>query len=319
MGDQLPFSNLGEGFSAASVTCGSETTCALSTAGKAKCWGSNNLGQLGIESDRAFLGSKPQDLGDNLPYVKEQQNILEIRAGYEHICAILADKSIKCWGQNQLGELGLGNSIPHGRAKDSMDLGLANPMIEPTSTKYKVHRIALGNAFTCAAYRLEKNLQLKLKCWGLNGSFGILGVGSPWATFGDHEDTMADNLPAVNLGMDDLSEIQSYKAHTCARDSHNRIKCWGANQYGTLGLGDSDPRGPSAQDMGSHLPFVDLGLPVKSLAQGFDADHTCAILINSQIKCWGNGIYGQLGYENDQLIGREPNEMGDNLPFVRLE
>merc|ERR1719474_1539050 len=48
------------------------------------------------------------------------------------------------------------------------------------------------------------------------------------------------------------------------------------------------------------------------------ADHGCTSDDNGMVKCWGRGDYGQLGYNDLENRGDNPNEMGDNLPFLDL-
>ena len=70
--------------------------------------------------------------------------------------------------------------------------------------------------------------------------------------------------------------------------------------------------------MGNNLAVVDLGTgkTTKQLALG--GYHTCAILNDDSVKCWGEGSNGQLGYGDGNARGDGPNEMGDNLPVVNL-
>ena len=105
--------------------------------------------------------------------------------------------------------------------------------------------------------------------------------------------------------------------HTCAVLNDDTVKCWGLNDYGQLGYGDTNYRG-DANEMGDNLPTVDLGSgkSIKSLVAGFV--HTCAVLNDDTVKCWGRNTYGQLGYGDTNDRGDEANEMGDNLPTVDL-
>ena len=46
--------------------------------------------------------------------------------------------------------------------------------------------------------------------------------------------------------------------------------------------------------------------------------HTCALLDNASVKCWGRNSYGQLGIDNTRNMGDESGEMGDNLNAINL-
>jgi alpha-tubulin suppressor-like RCC1 family protein len=130
---------------------------------------------------------------------------------------------------------------------------------------------------------------------------------------------MGDALAPLNLGTGRTAKaIAAGAAHTCALLDDDSVKCWGVNDRGQLGLGDTDPRGDDPDEMGDHLPAVALGLPtgvrVISLTAG-DA-HTCALLSNGAAKCWGAGSNGRLGSGVTSSYGDEPNEMGIALPVV---
>eukprot|EP01083_Nonionella_stella_P206682 751539_1 len=70
--------------------------------------------------------------------------------------------------------------------------------------------------------------------------------------------------------------------------------------------------------MGDSLPIIQLGagLIATQITTGYY--HNCALFSIGNIKCWGYGLYGQLGNENKNSLGDTPGEMGDNLPFVNL-
>ena len=56
---------------------------------------------------------------------------------------------------------------------------------------------------------------------------------------------------------------------------------------GALGLGDSEDRGDSYDEMGDNLPAVSLGTNLNATAIACGGEHSCALLSNAQIKCWG--------------------------------
>ena len=91
--------------------------------------------------------------------------------------------------------------------------------------------------------------------------------------------------------------------HTCALLRDGRVKCWGSSMYGQLGYGDTDNRGDNAGEMGDNLPAVDLGTGLKAKAITSSNGHSCALLDNGSVKCWGKNTFGQLGY-GDTEIGR---------------
>eukprot|EP01084_Bolivina_argentea_P210039 357640_1 len=70
--------------------------------------------------------------------------------------------------------------------------------------------------------------------------------------------------------------------------------------------------------MGTNLQEVDLGLGITAIQIALGGSHTCALLSTNGVKCWGDGVAGQLGYGNQNNIGDGPNEMGINLQEVDL-
>ena len=155
-----------------------------------------------------------------------------------------------------------------------------------------------------------------VKCWGRN-SYGQLGLGDR-NDRGDGANEMGDNLPAVSLGTGRTAKaISAGGHHTCALLDDNSVKCWGGNSY-QLGLGDQNNRGDGANEMGDNLPAVNLGTGRTAKAIGVGFDHTCALLDDNSVKCWGGNSYGQLGLGDQNNRGDGANEMGDNLPAVNL-
>ena len=76
--------------------------------------------------------------------------------------------------------------------------------------------------------------------------------------------------------------------------------------------------GDDPGEMGDNLPTVDLGTGRTAIAITAGDQHTCAVLDDLTVKCWGLGTDGQLGQGNRLTLGDEPGEMGDNLPTVDI-
>ena len=114
-------------------------------------------------------------------------------------------------------------------------------------------------------------------------------------------------------------ELTAGGAHTCARFDDGSVKCWGANTFGQLGLGDTQSRGDGPGEMGATLPAVDLGPGRTALQVTAGFQHTCARLDDGSVKCWGANALGQLGLGDTQVRGDGPGEMGAALPAVQLK
>jgi len=113
------------------------------------------------------------------------------------------------------------------------------------------------------------------------------------------------------------TSISAGEGHTCALDnSSGMVKCWGGASR--LGLGNTVSRGRNPNEMGDNLPAVDLGTGRTAIARASGLHHTCVILDNASVKCWGEGANGRLGLGNTNTMGDSANEMGDNLPAIDL-
>ena len=88
------------GYDAAGLAFGDRHACALLDDGAVVCWGRNNAGQLGTSG-----GDKDTPQSINLG---TGRTATSIHAGGNYNCAILDDASVKCWGQNDEGQLGRG-------------------------------------------------------------------------------------------------------------------------------------------------------------------------------------------------------------------
>ncbi|MCX6014462.1 MAG: hypothetical protein NT020_02535 [Chloroflexales bacterium] len=92
---------------------------------------------------------------------------------------------------------------------------------------------------------------------------------------------------SVRLGSSAPIQVTAGDRFSCALLNDGSVKCWGENGSGQLGLGDTDARGDNTNEMGLYLPAVDLGTGRTATAIQSGLNHTCAILDNGSVKCWG--------------------------------
>jgi alpha-tubulin suppressor-like RCC1 family protein len=230
-----------------------------------------------------------------------------IAAGSNHTCALLDNASVKCWGYNNKGQLGLDSTAHMGRTSGSM---AALPSID-LGTGRTATAIAAGHSHTCA---LLDNASVK--CWGLNDK-GQLGLDST-SDKGDDSGEMA-LLPTVNLGTGRTATAIAAAGdgtHTCALLDNASVKCWGYNSFGQLGIDNTTHMGDNTGEM-AVLPTVNLGAGRTATAITVGQYHTCALLDNASVKCWGMNTYGQLGLGNTTHMGDGSGEMAV-LPTVNL-
>jgi len=133
--------------------------------------------------------------------------------------------------------------------------------------------ITAGSAYSC--FMLDNG---SVKCWGEN-NLGQLGLGDIIIR-GDNSSDMGDNLTIVDLGSGrTATSITTGTGYTCVLLDDDSVKCWGWADFGQLGAGKTDE-----YDEPPDLK-IPLGTGITAIASGYF--HTCAILDNSSIKCWG--------------------------------
>lgn len=185
--------------SVVALASGNSHSCALTSAGAAKCWGHNGNGQLGLNSTT----NRTSEATVSGLYA----GVTSITAGWASTCAALSSGAVKCWGSNGNGVLGDGTTLQRLTPVDVSGL---------TSGASSV---STGVNQTCAT------VAGGIQCWGKNTE-GQLGDG-----------TTTDSRVPVNVGSlgQAASEVTSGGSHVCALLSGSAAKCWGRNAEGQLG------------------------------------------------------------------------------------
>jgi cysteine-rich repeat protein len=310
MGAALVPVDLGAGVAASirSFACGGSHTCALLDGDDVKCWGDNQNGRLGLD-DVAARGSTPRSMGNALPPLALGGAVLAVNTSGSHSCALVGLNEVKCWGPNESGQLGYGDQEARGDNAGEMEslsavqLGAADVPVS----------VFTGGAFSCVLLK-DGNV----KCWGFNSS-GQLGWNAvPMGqSVGDAPGEMGDALKITFLSSNGFGTVQTLALgyeHACALDVDGKVKCWGNNPSGQLGTGDTQTRGDGNGEM-ALLAVVSLPMAATALALG--AAHSCALLVDGSIRCWGRNAAGQLGLGDSENRGDDPDEMA-SLPAVDL-
>lgn len=253
--------------------------CALLEDGDLKCWGNNRYGQLGLGHTH-HLGKA--EVPANINPVDVGAEVLEISAGKFHTCALLEGGKLKCWGRNQAGQLGQAHTDNIGDNEHPAN-------IEPIAVGDEVVAVSAGRSHTCALLPGGR-----ARCWGWN-EHGQLGLG--------HTDNIGDDEPPSEAGDIDAGgpvvQIDAGGLHTCALLEGGRVRCWGDNRFGQLGYGHR-------RSVGTDSPpsqATDVYLGGKAVAIEASNYHTCALLEDDTMRCWGFNDFGQLGYGHTDLIG----------------
>lgn len=203
----------------------------------------------------------------------------QVIAGDEHVCALFHTGDIKCWGAFESGRLGyMGQNEEVGDDETPADMPFVN-------TGAAVVQLALGTDFTCALLDTDE-----VKCWG-SGQDGRLGQGTGEGDLGIDEEPA--DIPAIDFGGETPVQIAAGGAHACAVMQSGELNCWGRNDMGQLGLGNTQSVG--IDDVPGDLPGVDLGPGVVAEQVAAGANHTCVLLSGGGVLCFGTDTAGQLG------------------------
>lgn len=263
-------------------TVGGEHVCVL-TGGAPYCRGANERGQLAGEA---------------------ASGLFALVAGVTHTCALDETGEAICWGANDHGQLGDGSTTDRFEAGTvegalrfatlaagaSHTCGLSRSgevfcwgsningqlgdgsrddrhQPRPVASTVGFRSVVTGWNHTCAL-----DAKGEAYCWGLNGE-GQIGDG-----------TRLDRLAPVRVP-GGFSSLVAGASHTCGI-SGGRVLCWGDNSFGQLGDGTNEDHTRPVAVQGSLEGVI-------GLAAG--AMHTCALLDNGAVYCWGQNRRGELG------------------------
>ena len=148
--------------------------------------------------------------------------------------------------------------------------------------------------------------------FGLEPGLGAAGPGTPPREPASPQPPQTPQTDA----RDEAMQLAAGLEHSCALMASGEVRCWGRNNRGQLGLGDTEDRGDEIEEMGAALPAVPLAGKALAIAAGHH--HSCALLEDGRVQCWGQNSSGQLGIADREDRGDEPGEMGQSLPAVDL-
>jgi alpha-tubulin suppressor-like RCC1 family protein len=294
IGDNEPASAGGVvalGGEATQISAGIYHTCALMATGQVRCWGAGFSGQLGYANiNNVGDNETPASVGP----VNVGGGVAEVIAGGFHTCARLTTGAVRCWGANTTGQLGYGHTSTIGDNETPAS-------VAPVNLGGSALELAAGEQHTCALTAGG------VKCWGYAG-YGQLG----------YSNTTNVSNPAsvgyVNVGAT-LLHISAGGNQTCGLASDYTIRCWGEGQWGPLGYGNSNSIGDNEHPVAAGP--VSVGGSALSISVGFD--HTCAVVSDGgyQVRCWGHGGGGKLGYGNTTTVG--DTESPSSVPYAIVE
>lgn len=246
------------------ISIGDLSSCILTTGGKVQCWGSsvNNL------TDDISTSSSPSSTLKDISSLTT--DVVQVKTGFTFSCALKNTGQLYCWGKQSNGELGTGLAVGNG---------------DRNITKYSSLLTNHSTVVTGENHACSIRTDGTVWCVGSNGS-GQLGLGT---SYYGYSEVGYDRFKEISSLAGIAAQITAGSEHTCIRTTSGGVKCWGDNYYGQIGVGSTSSKILTPTD-------VSLGGTAVDISAG--RYHTCAVLSNGTIKCWGSGSYGRLGNNN---------------------
>jgi alpha-tubulin suppressor-like RCC1 family protein len=274
------------------IDAGDFHACAVLSDQTLRCWGVNSSGELGNGSVGA---DSPTPVA-----VNGLTNVLAVAGGYGRTCAVLTSGTVRCWGKLAGIAQGTPQAVPGLTSATAISVGInhmcainagavscwgdnkygqlgadpalvtmsADPIAIPNLT---ASAISAGFNFTCAL-----TASGQVRCWG-SGTRGSLGNGSP-PLDSFNPVTVANVSDAIAIGTG---------THACELSSARTVRCWGGNSTGSVGAD------PAMAQFDTPAPVVPGISGVTSLGTG--TNHTCVVVPDGAVRCWGYNAEGQLG------------------------
>jgi alpha-tubulin suppressor-like RCC1 family protein len=263
------------------MDAGDRFSCAITSAGGLKCWGSAS--KLGIGASASTIVSTPTDV------VGFTSGVAQVSTGRNHACAVTTAGAVKCWGYNGGGVLGNGSAT-----------GTSDVPVDVVGLGSGVTMVGAGHVFSCALLATGS-----VKCWGQTA----LGNGAPINGPGT-------GTPVNVTGIADAVQISTGYSHACALTQAGQVKCWGSvgsagaptpvtiaglgvvkaiasGQSNTLALltnGTVMQWSPGGTVAPALVPSLTDAVQITA-----DYTHACAVTQLGGAKCWGSNGVGQLG------------------------
>ncbi len=242
-----------------SIDVGDRVSCALTASGKAYCWGSNSYGSLG----NGVQLPGPTSYTPVAVSMPMGVTFTSISTGNFSVCAVSTTGAVYCWGLDYGGKSGWRTAYP---------TRVYMPEVMPGDVS--IASIKAGMNHICAV-----DTNGEAYCWGDN-YHGQFGNGTTSAAASINPPTKVSMPAGVSF-----ASIHPGTMSTCARTTTGTVYCWGGNNWGQLGIGNTT---------NSNVPVLVPGLTgVTALA--FGGNQVCALLSNNTIKCWGDNDVGQVG------------------------
>ena len=294
------------GLSSAAVHLVPETIgmCALLTGGGVMCWGDNENDELGNGADGGYSSVA-------VPVEGLGSGVQQLARGFRGMCALVISGAVRCWGDNNDGELGNGTTVPRS-AVPTQVVGLSSGVVRVDAAGVGYCVILPGGDLKCWGDNADGELgdghtggqsEMPVQVSGMTSGVTSMydgfdarcavraGAALCWGDnsfeqLGDARSGGVSNVPTQVVGLTSgVTQLSTESAAVCAVRG-GRALCWGDNEHHALGDGGSE--------ISSNSPRQVVGLMsgVSDFAPSTDA--FCA-LRSGAVMCWGDNESGQLG------------------------
>jgi alpha-tubulin suppressor-like RCC1 family protein len=234
-----------------SVAANFSSNCALKKDATVTCWGSNSAWQGGLGTNSP--GQIPPTQVPGL------SGVTAVGAAYEAFCALLADKTVKCWGNNS----SYSSQLP------IASTSVPSPTLVPGLTD--VASLGIGQGGHSCVVKTNGTVA----CWGQNGRGQV----------GDGTTISPRTSPVAVPGLTNVAAVAANNDFSCALKYDGTVSCWGSNFYYQLGNGTG---------VNSNTPVPVTGLN-DAVAISLGSNHACALKESGTVACWGRAVFGALG------------------------
>ena len=248
-----------------SVVAGRNHTCALDAEGAAWCWGSNALGQLGIDA-AAQVACGAAACSPAPARVVGDRRFVTLAAGDQFTCGLEAEGTAWCWGLGDVGQLGQPITNVCGGNRCSF------VPIQVQGT-HRLRTLSAGLGHVCGLTEDGEAV-----CWGYNDQ-GQLGQG----------DRVSSAVPRIVPGNEHFVQVSAGGLHTCAVSAAGAAWCWGIDAIGA-GPTILESNDPVAVTGGSTYTQVESGRV-----------STCGVRSDGLIDCWGTNLSGEMGFPEEEI------------------
>lgn len=263
------------------LSVGMSHQCAITSDGRAFCWGENGSSQLGAGVNSATTSA----------FVAGGLTFNSISAGNRHTCAVTVQNAAYCWGDNTYNQLGAGDAAPCGAM---VERPCRVPAPVPVAGDLRFAQVSAGRSHTCGL-----TLDGAAYCWGSNhdGELGDPTVPIHCVALPAVVACLRDFPVPVGGGLR-FTQISAGAMHSCGVTATGAAHCWGLAtpdaQIDASALGSTMHAGFAGASRGSRVPVpVEGGFTFAEVSAG--NGRSCGVTFDGEALCWGINTFGQLG------------------------